>query len=102
MNNQRKNFLLGIGEIVFASVLLVIAAGVSLTAFMRLFDPVHWGLWVSPRMFLFGVVEDPNVAHEVLGDKIYPVAALVIFLGFMAAKEAWAFAQLHFRNARST
>jgi len=41
MNNQRKHFILGIGEIVFASVLLVIAAGVSLTAFMRLFDPVH-------------------------------------------------------------
>ena len=53
-------------------------------------------------MFLFGVVENPNVAQKVLGDRIYPVAALVILLGFMAAKEAWAFAPLHFRNARST
>ena len=87
--SRRTELLLGLGEIGFAGVLVVLAAGVGLTAIMRLFDPMHWGLWVSPRMFLFGVIDDPSEAREVLGWKIYVVAPLFVFLAFMAVKESW-------------
>jgi hypothetical protein len=102
MKNQLKHLVLGIGEIAVAGGALSIAAGVSLTALMRLFDPSHWGLWVSPRIFMIGVIDDPNAAQEVLGSRIYPIALLVTFLGAMAAREAWAFAQDHWRHARRT
>ena len=76
-------------ELAALAFLAAFAAGVSLTAFMHLFDPVHWGLWVSPRMVLFGVVDDPSVAQEVLGERIYAVAALVTVLCGLAGRELW-------------
>lgn len=54
---------------------------------MRLFDPEHWGLWSSPTMLLFGVVDDPTQARELLGDRIYAVAALVVVLSFLAGRQ---------------
>jgi hypothetical protein len=43
LKSQLKHLFLAIGEIAFAVGALSIAAAVSLAAFMRLFDPNHYG-----------------------------------------------------------
>lgn len=66
----------------------ILAAGIVLTALMRYFDPLHWGLWIAPEMLLLGRVADPGQAHEVLGDRIYTIAALVVLIAGLAAQES--------------
>jgi hypothetical protein len=88
----------GFVEIAVAGAALSLAAVASLTAFMRVFDPIHWGLWVSPSSFMLGVIDNPNAAQELLGSRIYPIAMLVAFLCVMAAAEAWKFAHDHWRQ----
>ncbi len=95
MSATRSRLVLGVVELTLAATLIILAAGISLTAVMRHFDPVHWGLWVSPQMFLFGVVDDPTQAHEVLGDRIYSIAALVVLLSALATRESWQVARAH-------
>jgi len=102
MKTPLQHLVSGIGEIAVAGGAITVAACVSLTALMRFFDPSHWGLWMSPRIFMIGVIDDPNAAQEMLGAQIYPIALLVAFLGAMVAKEAWALAQDHWRHARRT
>lgn len=95
MKSPIEHLVRGIGEIAVAGAALSLAAAVSLTALMRVFDPIHWGFWVSPSGFMLGVIDNPNAAQEVLGSRIYPIAMLVAFLCVMVAAEAWKFAHDH-------
>lgn len=83
-NGRGTQVWLGLGEYAVAGVLVVLAGGVSLTALMRLFDPVHWGFWVSPTILGFGVVDNPNQAREILGNGIHGLAVLSLLLCSLA------------------
>ncbi|WP_340648241.1 DUF1700 domain-containing protein [Pseudoxanthomonas winnipegensis] len=49
-----------------------------LTVVMRLLDPVHWGLWLTARSLILGVVDDPSEGRELLGAWLYAWAVLGI------------------------
>lgn len=68
--NRRTDFIIGASQLSFAVLIGILALGVSVTALMHAVDPEHFGLWVSQTMFVFGGLEDPTLAREVLGDKI--------------------------------
>jgi hypothetical protein len=100
MQLRARHLLFGLGELALAGTAAAIAASASLAGFMKLLHPDHWRLWVAPRMRMWGVLDDPTIANELLGSRVYLVALLASFLGAMAAKEAWGYAQGHFRQAR--
>ncbi|GHA76936.1 HAAS signaling domain-containing protein [Cognatilysobacter bugurensis] len=72
----------------FVGVLLLglLGAGVLLTALMHFIDPTHWGLWASNRMLLLGQLDDPADARELLGAAIYPFAAVVVAICWVAGR----------------
>ena len=72
--------------LIVVSCLGIFAAGVTLTALMRFFDPVHWGLWLSSHFLLFGHVESAGEGRELLGAWIYPVAVLSLFGCWMGCR----------------
>lgn len=74
-SNRRTDFIIGVSQLGFAVLIGILALGVSVTALMHAVNPEHFGLWVSQTMFVFGGLEDPTLAREVLGDKIYLYAA---------------------------
>ncbi|MBC3930433.1 hypothetical protein [Undibacterium curvum] len=74
-SNRRTDFIICVSQLSFAVLIGILALGVSVTALMHAVDPEHFGPWVSKTMFVFGGLEDPTMAREVLGDKIYLYAA---------------------------
>lgn len=80
-------------ELAVWAVLVALAVCIVLTAVMRHFDALHWGLWVSAAGLQLGSVDDPTQARELLGDRIYPIAALTVLVGAFAIQESWQRAQ---------
>jgi uncharacterized membrane protein len=74
--------------LVAVSCLGLFAAGVILTALMRFFDPVHWGLWLSSHFVLFGHVDRGDQARELLGAWIYPFAVVSLVACWLAGRAA--------------
>ncbi len=85
--NRRTDFIIGVSQLSFAVLIGILALGVSVTALMHAVDPEHFGLWVSQTMFLFGGLEDPTQAREVLGDKIYLYAAAAALIAIPTIRE---------------
>ncbi len=57
-----------------------VALGAALTAAVKIVAPAYAGMWVGPREFGLGVIDDPSHAHELLGNWIFPVLALILAL----------------------
>ena len=53
---------------------------------MKLIDPTHVGLWISEKQKFLGIIDNPSLAREVLGNWVYPLAAAVIAFGWLAGR----------------
>jgi len=70
-----------------ALVLLAVLASVAvLTVALKIFDPVHAGLWVGPGVAFVGVIDDPTTARELLGAWLFPAAAVFLTVVVIAAR----------------
>jgi hypothetical protein len=67
-----------------------------LTAIVKILDPVHAGLWLGKTQFFIGVIANPGAAHELLGNWIYPLAALGVAISWLASRAVlvWAVTRL--------
>jgi hypothetical protein len=99
LSPRKTQLLRGLGEFGIAGFLVALAAALALTAGMRWIDPAHWGLWVSPRMFLIGVVDHPGEGRELLGHSIYLLAFTLVPLCGLAARELYRAARQHISGA---
>jgi len=55
-------------------------------AVIKIDDPAHAGLWIGPRQFFLGVIDDPSSAHELLGNAIYLLPPLAIVAAWYAGR----------------
>ncbi|HEV7227198.1 hypothetical protein [Brevundimonas sp.] len=70
-----------------ALVLLAVLASVAvLTVALKIFDPVHAGLWLGPGVAFVGVIDDPSTARELLGAWLFPGVAVFLTLVVIAAR----------------
>ena len=53
---------------------------------LKIFDPVHTGLWVGQGAAFVGVADDPAAGRELLGPWLIPAAALVLTLSAIAGR----------------
>lgn len=53
---------------------------------LKLFDPVHTGVWVGPDFTLIGVIGDPREGQELLGLWLFPAAALVLLVAWILGR----------------
>lgn len=77
--------------IAFAAFVVVLcvaglAGGAALAAVWKLFDPVHVGLWLSPRFFFIGQIDDPSTGRELLGLWLYPFTCVVLVLAWIICR----------------
>jgi hypothetical protein len=67
----------------FAVLLLgLVAFSMMIMVWLKVTDPAHAGLWIGPHEQFIGVIDDPSKARDVLGLWLYPLAALVLLLGW--------------------
>ncbi len=59
---------------------------VGVTAFWKVWDPAHTGLWSGPNIFFLGVIADPKAAHDILGKWVYLLALLVLALSWLLCR----------------
>lgn len=84
---NRAHRSVGAAIALLALILLAILAGVIvLVVALKIFDPVHAGLWVGPGTAFIGVIDDPASARELLGLWLFPSAAVVLTLIFIAGR----------------
>ncbi|HWA89358.1 MAG TPA: hypothetical protein VG889_04945 [Rhizomicrobium sp.] len=57
-----------------------------LTALVKIGDPAHAGLWRGQSQFFIGVIDDPATSQELLGNWIYPLAALAVAAAWLAGR----------------
>jgi uncharacterized membrane protein len=69
--------VIGLGTVAFAAVL---------TAIVKILDPIHAGLWLGKTQFFLGVIANPGVSRELLGNWIYPFAALGVAISWLAGR----------------
>ena len=78
--------LVAAGGFALVGVLAACAFAAALTAIVKIFDPAHAGMWVGRGIFMIGVLSDPSQAHELLGNWIFPAAALVVALAWILGR----------------
>ncbi|HEX4953603.1 MAG TPA: hypothetical protein VF017_09460 [Thermoanaerobaculia bacterium] len=57
------------------------------TAIVKLSHPQIAGLWVGPKHFFIGTIDDPTVAHEVLGFWIFPLAVVALVVAWLLTRK---------------
>lgn len=67
-------------------ILGAVALSAGLTGIVKIFDPAHAGLWVGPRVFVLGITGNPSRAHELLGNWIFPVTALMVAVSWILGR----------------
>ncbi|KAA6459124.1 DUF1700 domain-containing protein [Acidobacteria bacterium AB60] len=74
--------LVALGCLVLTSSIAVILV------FLKITDPIHTGLWFGRerRIFFIGVIRDPGIAHDLLGNWLLPVAVLVLVLSWLLGR----------------
>lgn len=86
-----------------AAIALLATAGLAtvafvavLTAIIKIFDPLHAGLWQGGKELFLGVVDNSGTSHELLGNWIYPLAALSIVVSWLSGRAilVWAVSRL--------
>jgi hypothetical protein len=55
-------------------------------AVMKVFDPVHAGLWMSETQQFIGVIDDPSAAREILGNWVFVIAAGVCAVAWVVGR----------------
>ena len=84
---NRAHRSVGAAIALLALILLAILAGVTvLVVAMKIFDPVHAGLWTGPGTAFIGVIDDPAAARERVGPWLFPAAGVVLALIFIAGR----------------
>lgn len=84
---NRAHRSVGAAVALLALVLLAILAGVTiLVVGLKIFDPVHVGVWTGPGTAFVGVIDDPASGRERLGLWLFPVAALVLTLAVITGR----------------
>jgi uncharacterized membrane protein len=71
------------------AVLLALGASTALivsVAVMKIFDPVHAGLWVSDTQQFIGVIDDPTAARELLGNWVFAIAAAACAVAWIVGR----------------
>jgi len=66
--------------------LAAIAFAATLTAIVKIADPVHAGLWSSKTQLFLGVINDPGATRELLGNWIYVLAILSVALAVIVGR----------------
>ncbi len=54
---------------------------------VKLSHPETAGLWVGPRHFFIGTIDDPSLAREVLGFWIFPAAVVAWVLAWVLTRK---------------
>lgn len=68
---------------------LTLAAFVAVTlVVMEIQDPARTGLWIGPTVRFIGQIDDPAIAHDLLGGWMLPAAAGVIGAAFVLGRLA--------------
>ena len=63
------------------------ALGLTGTAILKLSHPEIAGLWVGPKVFFVGTIDDPTQAREVLGVWIFPIAAIALVAAWLLTRK---------------
>ena len=70
--------------VVFALGSLALVA--TLTAIVKIEDPVHAGLWWGSNQFFLGIITNPGASREMLGNWIFVLAALSVASAWLSAR----------------
>ncbi len=84
-------------QLTAAAFVAFIGLAVGATALGHAFDPAHVGLWSGPHAFFFGTLDGEIRAHQLPGSTLYVVAAMVMALSFLVARELVGYARAGLR-----
>ena len=84
---NRAHRSVGAAIALLALILLTILAGITVVVVgLKIVDPVHAGLWTGPGQTFIGIIDDPQAGREILGLWLFPAAAVVLTLIFIAGR----------------
>jgi len=66
--------------------LSAVAFVAAITSIVKIEDPIHAGLWRGTTQIFLGVIDNPRTSHELLGNWIYPLAALSVAIAWLAGR----------------